>query len=130
MPGWFWIVLAVSVVGEVLTVWLVLQRVRERQGGFADLDFGALRQLSGAIEQSVTEHLAANWSGDTAALPAALETLLPKVRELVRVSGLALDERAVRLLVTHAIAGHKLARRGDVLRALDGIPRPGGARAA
>jgi len=47
MPGWFWIVLAVSIVGELLTVWIVLQRVRARQGGLADLDFGAIRELSG-----------------------------------------------------------------------------------
>lgn len=130
MPGWFWVVLAFSVVGEVLAVWIVLQRVRARQGGLADLDLGALRQLSVAIEQCVTGHMTASYGGDPSQLPGVLEPLLAKVRELVRVSGVVLDERGVRLLVTNAVVGHKLARRGDVTRALDTIPAPGEVRAA
>ena len=45
-----------------------------------------------------------------------LRSLLPRVREVIRASGVALDERAVRLLLTNAVASHKLARRGEVLR--------------
>jgi hypothetical protein len=130
MPGWFWIVLAVSIVGELLTVWIVLQRVRAQQGGLADLDFGAIRELSGSIEQCASEHLAANFGGEPAELPDALRTLLPKVREIVRTSGLTLDERAVRLLVTNAVAATRRAPRGEILRALDGIPNPEQATAA
>lgn len=130
MPGWFWAVLAVSVVGEVLAVWVVLQRVRAGQGGLADLDLGALRELSSGIDPIVSEHMAANFGGDLRQLPDALRSLLPKVRELVRASGVSLDERAVRLLVTNAVAGHRLARRGDVLHALDSIPAPERADAA
>ena len=130
MPGWFWVVLAFSVVGEVLAVWIVLQRVRARQGGLADLDFGAVRELSNGIDQCVTEHMAANFGGDASQLPEALRTLLPRVRELIRASGVALDERVVRLLLTNAVAGHKIARRGEVMRALEDIPAPERADAA
>jgi len=130
MPSWFWIVLAVSVVGEVLAVWIVLQRVRAKQGGLADLDLGALRELSSGIDQCVTEHMASTFAGDPSQLPEALRTLLPKVREVVSASGIELDERATRLLVTNAVAGHKLGRRSEVLRALDAIPAPEQADAA
>jgi hypothetical protein len=130
MPAWFWIVVAVSVVGEVVALWLVLQRVRAGQGVLADLDFGTLREVSEAIDQCVTEHMRSSYGGDPTQLAAALRGLLPKVREVVRVSGVTLDERGMRLLVTNAVAGHRLARRGEVLRALDDIAPPDQASAA
>lgn len=130
MPVWFWVVVAASVVGEVVALWIVLQRVRAGQGVLADLDFGALREVSEAVDQCVTEHMQSSYGGDPAQLPEALRTLLPKVREVVRVSGITLDERGVRLLLTNAVAGHRLARRGEVLRALDDIAAPDQANAA
>jgi hypothetical protein len=130
MPVWFWIVVGVSVIGEVVAVWLVLKSVRAAQGMLAGLDFGTLRQLSEAIDQCVTDHMSSSYDGEPAHLADALRTLLPKVREVVRTTGIQLDERGIRLLVTNALAGHKLARRGEVLRALDDVAAPETATAA
>jgi hypothetical protein len=130
MPGWFWIVVAVSVVGELVAVWLVLQRVRSLQGGLADLDPGAVRELATSVDPCVTEHMASSYGGDVAMLPEALRTLLPRVRELVRGSGLPIDERALRLLVANTLVVHGIARRAEIERALDGIPAPERADAA
>lgn len=130
MPVWFWIVVGVSLIGEVVAVWLVLKSVRAAQGALGNLDFGAVRELSEAIDECVTEHMSASYDGEPSHLADALRTLLPKVREVVRNTGITLDERGVRLLVTNALAGHKLARRGEVLRALDDVAAPDQATAA
>jgi hypothetical protein len=130
MPVWFWIVVGVSLIGEVVAVWLVLKSVRAAQGALADLDFGALRELSEQIDQCVDEHMSAAYDGEPNHLADALRTLLPKVREVVHGTGITLDERGIRLLVTNAVAGHKLARRTEVLRALDDVAAPDQATAA
>lgn len=130
MPGWFWIVVVVSVVGELVVVWMVLQRARALQGGLADLDPGAVRELASTVDPCVTEHMTSSYGGDAAMLPEALRTLLPRVRELVRGSGLPIDERAMRVLVTNTLVLHGIARRGDIEHALEAIPAPDRADAA
>ena len=124
MPGWVWIIIAVSVIGEVVAVSVVLRRVRSQQGALAGLDFAAVRELSTQVEEQTLEHMRANWSGDPQQLSGALATLLPRVRDVVRRSGLPLDERGVRLVLTNVLSAHRIARRGDVLKALDGIASP------
>ena len=130
MPVWFWVVVGVSLIGEVVAVWVVLKSVRAAHGALADLDLGKLRELSEAIDQCVTDHMSGSYDGEPSHLAEALRTLLPKVREVVRTTGIELDEHGIRLLVTNAVAGHKLARRGDVLRALDDVAAPERATAA
>ena len=130
MPGWVWIIIAASVVGEIVAVSVVLQRVLARQGGLAGFDLATVRELSSQLEEQVVEHMRAQWSGAPDQLPEALRSLLPKVRDTVERSGLALDERAVRLVVANVLSARRLARRGDALKALDGIPTPGALSAA
>ena len=128
MPNWVWIVTAV-VIADVVVFLIMYPRIKgPLQELFANLT--GMRKLANELDQIVTEHMQANWSGHREQLPQALGTLLERARALAAAKGVGLGEDALRAVVVRMVAAKRFAGLNEAASAMDSVPRADAVRIA
>jgi hypothetical protein len=110
----------VIVLADIVVTFVVLQLVLARRGGIA----GFLRQARlyeaarADLERETQEWLGANWSGDPASLPAAIEPLLVKLEADLTARGVTASRMQLKLLVSRVIMRQGSIGAGEVREAM------------
>lgn len=123
------LIIAIDIVVTVGVVALLVRRAKIAKGiagpaGSAVTAISHFRELAAFAKeqhQRIGDYMRANWSGDPAQLPGALEGLLDRLEEEARAKGLGFDRDALKTLVATSLRSHRIARPNDVGNALERV---------
>jgi ABC-type branched-subunit amino acid transport system ATPase component len=117
MPNWIWPLMLGLVVLDALVVFVFLRRRMAATFESAGIDFARIHQVGRLVDERLAAHMQSSWSGQSADLPQALRRAMEIARGIAGEHAIVLDEPSLRLVVTGAVCGRKLASRGQVARA-------------
>lgn len=115
-----WVILAFVLVQVVVTV-IVVRTMISRGGGLSSIlgaDLQSIMEVSKQMELETEEYLRANWSGDPATLPVALNALLDRFESRVRERRLPITRAELRPMLGRLVLQRRLAKGHDVNEAL------------
>jgi hypothetical protein len=133
MQSWLWPLIMLFVAIDLFVVFLVIARVRARttvevSGKPVSFDLfsvlAVIRTSAKEIDDSVTEFMRGNFSGQKEQLPQALGGAVERARSLIASHDMKIDEEMLRSFVVHIVATHKFAPRADIVTAMNAVPRP------
>jgi hypothetical protein len=130
MSSWFWPWIAVVVAIDLLVVLYFISRIRSRSvsvGGRTFDLFSALALIKDSaqeLDQTVTEFMRGNFSGDKEQLPRALGGAMDRARSFIAARQIGVDEDVLRGFVTHIVSAHKFGTPAEVAAAMRQVPRP------
>lgn len=117
MSQFFWIVLALFVVVDIVVITLVIRRFRASLLGLI-LPGGDRNKLFESIHAMVGDYLRANYSGDPQQLSTAISGLLPQLRDMLRSHGVEPRAEVLRALLEISAVKHRIASTKNVRQAL------------
>ena len=118
MSPTFWILLALFVITDLVVIAIVVRRMSSMVWGQALPGVAAGGRVLVTAHAMVGEYLRANYSGDPAALPAALAGLVPRLRDLLRSHGVEPTPEVIRAFVQISAARHRVATSKQIREAL------------
>jgi hypothetical protein len=114
----FWIVLFVVV--DAVVLYFVLRHALRKHGfNLAGLDLKKVSRFSTQIHDETGRYLQANYSGDPAQLPRAMQGLLSVVAARAEQEGLTLSPDLLKRLVETSAIKHRIAKAGEIRSALE-----------
>jgi hypothetical protein len=111
--------LALFIVVDAIVVYVVLKQVVAKRGGFAGF-LGVARFANTAAEET-KGYLAANYGGDTAALPGVLQGLVERLSQRATEQGVTLDRAMLKQFAATAVISLKAAPANDVRSAMESV---------
>lgn len=124
MPEWLVPVILFDIAVTAAAVLFVLKLRAARTSKLAPdplQEFRALFEFSKQNHERIAEYVKANWSGSPEALPQVLENLMAQLEREAGERQLPADRDMLKIIVSRSLEGHKIARGGDLRRALEKV---------
>ena len=130
MSSGFWPWIAIVVAIDLVVVFYFISRIRSRSvsvgGRTIDLFsvLGLIKTSAKELDDTVTEFMRGNFSGDKEQLPRALAGAMDRARSFIAARQVGVDEDLLRGFVIHIVSAHKFATPAEVAAAMKQVPKP------
>ena len=116
-----WVGIALFVLVDAIVVYVVLKKAMQKRVGSGAGGLASMTGFAGTAAEESKAYLAANYGGETAMLPAALQGLVDRLGARAQEQGVTFDRESLKQLAASAVVSLKAAHPSDVLEALRSV---------
>lgn len=116
-----WIGIALIVVVDVIVVYFVFKRVMARKAALGGGGFSNIASFAGTAAEESKAYFAANYGGDPAMLPTALQGLVNRLAQTAQERGAAIDRESLKQFAAGAAVSLRVAKSDEVRKALQSV---------
>jgi hypothetical protein len=116
-----WIGLALFVVVDGIVVYTLLKRALAKRAALGGAGFGDLAKFASVTAEETKQYMAANFGGDTGALPGVLQGLVDRLAARAGEQGTTFDRETLKQFAATAVVAIRAARPEDVRGAMEQV---------